>query len=223
MKFREWTDKISVLKVEIYEASESLYADGHSIVVTVRPGRVGAYAEIDGRETDTRYLRTFFTHNKENFEAMLESLTEQCAELGTATEAMVGVAAYDAIPGAVIDRLKGEEETKTLIQKAVETRMRELVGVASKIEHVFREFDFEFVPFGDNSFDLEKSSRGLVIRWGGSAIWLNNKHVSHSTKLEDQIMFLGNFDVAKERLEKFVEIVLQLTALAPPYVEVKNV
>lgn len=207
-KFREWLDEVQRLKVEISEVSESLYADGHSITVHVRD-RV--YAAVDGTECDARYLRPYFTHHKDDFLAMLEALSDRCKAIAETTELAQNIAAYDAIPGAVIDRLKGEDtgDTADLVRRSAEKRLADLMTVAKKIDPIFSEVDFEFPPFGDYPMGLEKGHRGIAFRWGGFKIW-NKGQTQVSSNLQEQLMFLGNFDVIKARLEQFVSVVEEL-------------
>lgn len=207
MKFKEWHDKIQKLSSELSDLTESLYADGHSIIITVGPE---SQAWIDDSKVDIRHLRPYFTHHKEDFEAMLEALSDRCKSSAETLALAQNIAVYDAIPRAVIDRLKGEDtgDDKALIQHLVEDKFQELFVIASKIEGIFEEVTYLFPSVGDHRMYLERNARYSQFRWGGSAIAVGGCSVT--SDFREQMLFLGNFDVIKSRLEEFVAVVEQL-------------
>jgi len=214
MKYREWMEQISKQKVELSEISESLYADGHSITVSIKPK--GVEAEIDGKETYLGYLRPFFTHHKDEFAAMLESIVERCQAISVASEIATSVAAYDSIPEAVIERLKGNDPggNVDLIRASLEKKARkELWKVLANIEPIFDEFAFAFPPFGDYEMELTKSGHNLTLQWGNSTIIYSRglePRSSITDNLTEMLLFVGNFELIKFQLADFYQKISQL-------------
>lgn len=217
MKFREWTNKIDALQGNtLFDISESLSVKGSSVLINV--GKNGVTCEIDSVPEDLRQCRSLFTYHKEEFEGLLEGLQERCESAFRATNTIVAAAAYDAIPAAVIERLKGNEpgDDYSLVRKRCEDKLMSWVPQLRQLDRLFGELHFAFPLNSDIGTDplnliIQKISGSMILHCGAFKSSTQDAGVTIVSEiLQDQLMFIGNADYIQSRLDEFVRIVRKL-------------
>ena len=132
MKFNDWLDRVQkqqnkVENLAICDIIETISADGNHFSITIG---TKLHAEINNNDTDLRYFRPYYTHNKPEFDAMLESIEERAKELVTVASVILKAVTDEAIPGKVLERMTGEtnvtSEPDELLEEMVEKKYTQL-------------------------------------------------------------------------------------------------
>ena len=218
IRFTEWIDKLNKQQARLNdlalsEVSETIAANGQIISVTIGKGKYEA--TVDGSDCAARFLRPLYTNNKEEFDAMLESITQATDQVVEATEVILAVISDEAIPQAVIDRMKGEKtsgEPADLVESMTEKRLKELLtcvyeelgGFKKVPATLFNQFQVYLAPIADKPLMVDyHSGLALHIGWGRTSI--HSRAGVTIPDVEEAMYFLANYDLIKERILRFIE------------------
>jgi len=218
MKFSEWQDKLNEQQkrlndLALSEATESISIPAHNSpgsVITITLGKGKYESSVNGSDCAPRFLRPLYTNNKEEFDAMLESLTQQTDLIARATEVILESVSEEALPQAVIARMKGDKvsgDPSELVKTMTEKKMSSLVRIIK-----------DELPLGNISSiecdlgGIAKKTTSLTLRYGEITLqWggLNATSMSLAVKVfigevEEAMFFLANYEIIKERVLEFV-------------------
>lgn len=216
MKFNEWLEKLNsqqkrVDEFALSEAYEAITVEGKTIQITLGKGKYEC--EVGKHLVGARWLRSLYTHNKEEFDAMLESLTEQIDKIAQATEVILESVGREAIPNAVLERLKGEKVEAgpaELVVTLVEKRLKELTEIIKKrfgSEPIGHMDSFEAnLSVANKDMALAFNLGEISITWGRVSI---NSHryrddIIHVHDVEEGMFLLANYKLIKEKILDFM-------------------
>ena len=207
MRFSEWLDKLNKQQARLNdlalsEVSEVISIDNHTIAITL--GKKKYDAEIDGTNTGPRFLRPLYTNNKEEFDSMLESITQSTQAVVEATEVILTAVSDKAIPNAVIARMKGEQtsgEPADLVESMVEKKLTKLSEEVGEAPYgVFDNFSVDLGNIAERRLVLRADP--LCIYWGRISIQRDRVQIPDA---EEAMFFLANYDLIRERILRFIE------------------
>ncbi len=153
MKFSDWLVRLDEQQKRLEhgarsEAIETICVEWITTCVTLQKQSLDTLTEIDGSKYVARSLRSLYTNNKEEFGAMLESLTKSVDQIVRASDVILEAVSAGAVPDAVLTRLKGERvsgEPVDLVRKRAEKELIDLGEVlASKFDEDKQFGDFVF-------------------------------------------------------------------------------
>lgn len=220
MRFSEWLDKLNKQQARLNdlalsEVSEVISFEDHIVAITIGKGTY--FAEVDGSSAAPRFLRSLYTNHKEEFDAMLESITHSTDVVVEATEVILTTVSDKAIPEAVIARMKGEQtsgEPADLVESMTEKKLKNLLdavhGELKTFEEspatIFSEFQVDLEPVAEKPL-LIKYQAGLAfhIQWGRTSISDQHGISLNIPDVEEAMYLLANYDLIKERILRFIE------------------
>ena len=203
MRFNEWVDQINrehekVKKFAVVTPAESITVEGVTITVTLGKEMI---VHLNKKEALLRDLRDYYTANKESFAGLLESLQAQAESIASITNDIVTALVAPEVPKAVLRRISGEDDETTLVGTMVERKLKELAKEARKFSLPPKGHTFDLVPVATRSLSFGIDSSGdTQIEWG--SVGINGDSVSLGEP-EDQVFFLANFGIIKNRLAAF--------------------
>lgn len=203
MRFNEWTQAITVehdkvKKFAVVTPTESITVEGVTITVTLGKEMI---VHLNKTEALLRDLRDYYTANKESFAGLLESLRAQAESIASITNDIVTALVAPEVPKAVLRRISGEDDETTLVGTMVERKLKELAKEARKFSLPAKGTEFNLVPVATRSLSFGIDSSGdTQIEWG--SVGINGDSVSLGEP-EDQVFFLANFGIIKNRLAAF--------------------
>ena len=177
-------------------------------------------AVIDGQVQGPGQLRSLYTDNKETFASILEAITDRVDEVVQGLETVLGAIAAEAIPGAVMSRIKGEkleEDNMSLIQGMVEKKSKEILSLLDRPP-------FSFVanlkPVAGSEIGLEADlgeASPASFKWGTHwATELGLTAPLTAWTFEPCTLFLANFDLIKIRVQEFLDALEPARKLCQP-------
>jgi len=208
-RFKEWEAELQKQQtrhdiISLSNVEETISFDGHQIRVII--GKADYTAEVDGLSGNpTRMLRSLYTDRKEEFEALLESLTEQTDTVIQASVAMFNVATADQIPGAVLARIKGEQisdDPVAMVEKTCEARFKELCNLLGKRWPIgiFEEFTFE-TKVADKALTILIADNRQSVQWGEIKAERHFRNYSQDLgDAENAMLFTLQYEAIKGRL-----------------------
>ena len=214
-KFTLWLEELGGLQKKLHDVhslsdvSETITIDGK--LITINLGKeYNAELSDSSYPIAPRHLRPLYTNNKEAFDALLESLKQATETVVLATDTILTAISEEALPGAVMARMKGEQvsgESPDLVKDMAEKKLKELYGrVCEQMpKGIWNQFKVT-LPIADRELELEtwrsQYSETVEIKWG------TKLHVSSSRcvidDVEQAMYFLANFDVIKAKLQKLL-------------------
>jgi hypothetical protein len=203
LRFNEWTQAITVehdkvKKFAVVTPTESITVEGVTITVTLGKEMI---VHLNKTEALLRDLRDYYTANKESFAGLLESLRAQAESIASITNDIVTALVAPEVPKAVLRRISGEDDETTLVGTMVERKLKELAKEARKFSLPAKGTEFNLVPVATRSLSFGIDSSGdTQIEWG--SVGINGDSVSLGEP-EDQVFFLANFGIIKNRLAAF--------------------
>lgn len=218
MRFSEWNQKLEEQQVRLKNAnamasvSESISIGNRIYGVNLAKDKLSA--EIDGRVGQTRFLRAEYTRNKEQFDAMLEAVTDQVDKIVKATDAILEAVSEDALPGAVIERMKGSQvsgEPSEMVEVMTEKKMESLLQTirGRLVDTVFTTFDIDLPELAGQPISFFLNIGGSIqFSWG--RIWKNSSGGQKIPDVEQAMFFLANFELIEKRV---LEVVDQMAAI----------
>jgi len=226
MRFSEWLNKLDKQQARLNdlalsEVSETISfpgPNGVGKVLTITIGKGKYECEMGKSGTfGSRYLRPLYTNNKEEFDAMLESITQQTDLVVQATEVILEAVSDEALPQAVIARMKGEKtsgDPADLVESMTEKKLKELLdyvySALRTLEKVpatiFKQFQVDLEPVAGKALTLHyDSGLSLYIQWGRTQIADRRSISLNIPDVEEAMFFLANYDLIKERILRFLE------------------
>lgn len=226
MRFSEWLDKMDKQQkklndLALSEVSETISVENKVISITL--GKSKYETLVDNSQIALRFLRPLYTNNKEEFDAMLEAITNSVDKVTQATEVILTAMSEEAIPGAVIARMKGEKtsgEPADLVESMTEKLLNELLykcrdelGLYSEDKAtVFNSFEVTLGSIGGLTLSMEfKKSLNLILGIkiqdrGRIEIQDQSGRIFNSIKdIEAAMFFLANYGLIEQRFLKFIE------------------
>jgi hypothetical protein len=213
MRFNEWLEKLNnqqarLNELALSEVSETISVMGKTIAITL--GKQKRHCEVDSSACDPRYLRPLYTNNKEEFDAMLESITEQTNQVVEATDVILTSVSEEAVPQAVIARMKGDKvggDPADLVETMTEKKLKDLLAAVETCFDksgvgVFRQFVANLAPMADKVLVVELGA-ALHIQWG--RISINDRGIISTPDVEEAMYFLANYDLIKARVLDFFD------------------
>jgi len=220
MKFKDWLSQLEdqerkLEQIALMDIQESISVDGSLITVTL--GKESFHATIDGKDFSPRQLRPFYTHHKEEFNGLLESLTEQADNVVQASSTILSAFTDRIVPGEVIARMEGEEAAGgpvSMAKKMCEPKLVELLKTISNCGHPlgkFSSFEAKY-KVGGRLFQINFGYGIFTIRFGD--LQASQRYTSPvldmDGNLEDMMFFVGNYEIIKQRLVDFLKRVKAL-------------
>ncbi len=221
MNFTEWSTALSkqqerMKETALIDVEESLSVDNRQISVILGKGRESGMCRINGIDKPARLLRHYYTHHKVEFDAMLDSVTTSVDTVMEASDHLMESMTEDAIPDAMIERMKGEQtsgEPKELILASVTKKMEALHAILSArmafktsgdrpalASPDLKAFVLEFPSIAGRQLSLELAWGKLGIIWGKVM-----RDANGNCKVEDHeegMYFLANYDFIEATLLK---------------------
>ena len=172
--------------------------DGSSIIVSI--GKEYR-ATIDKVEYQIRNLRSFYTHNKEEFNNLLDSITEQAKAIVEVTNTILESVTADSIPELVMDRMEGKHEapdSPEMIRGLVTKRLGELWDIFDR-KYVTEQF----------TIILDVAGKKLLVAQGQSISWdhltvFNTKQV-RVQDVECCVYFLAQYDTIRAKVKQVTD------------------
>ncbi len=209
MRFGEWEKALEQQwerhkKISLQNIEESISFDNHQIRVVI--GKTDYTAFVDGSSgSPSRMLKSLYTERKEEFEALLDSITEQTDTVIEASITMFNLATADQIPGAVLERIKGEQVTDDpieMVEKTCEARFQELLKILERRWPVGILQQLSFVtPVAGKDLTVAIEEDHQRIEWG--EINADRNYKKYSQDLEDAetaMLFTLKYEAIKDRL-----------------------
>jgi len=220
MNFTQWSTELSkqqerMKATALIDVEESLSVDSRQISVTLGKGRdsLSGICILDDNQIQVRFLRPLYTHHKVEFDAMLDSLTTSVDTVMEATHHLMESLTEDAIPDAMIERMRGEQtsgEPKELVIASVSKKLETLEQVlltrmafTPSDEPVLKSFDIEFPSVADRQLSLELAWGKFRITWGNVERDTNGN--CNVPDAEEGMYFLANYDFIEAKLLKACE------------------
>lgn len=216
-KFTLWLEELDGLQKKLHDVhslsdvKETITIDGK--VLTFNLGK-----EYNVETSDASYplaprnLRPLYTNNKEEFDALLESLKQSTTAVVEATDTILTAISEEAVPGAVMARMKGEQvsgDSPDLVKDMAEKKLKELYDwVFDQIpKGILKSFQV-VLPIANRELDLQVSHNYSV-----STLLLDIRYdklrATQSTvragDVEQAMYFLANFDVIKAKLQSLLD------------------
>ena len=210
-RFSEWEKDLAAQQkrhvlMSLSDVEEFLSFGGHQITVTV--GKTNYGANVDGVDgSPSRMLRSLYTEHKDEFESLLESITEHTDLVVEASRVMFDVVTADQIPGAVLERMKGEQvedDPVQMIEKTCEVRFKELLIILEKAWlpseiGVFSELAFATLVEGrELKISIEKDHQ--QVQWGEISAQRYKQYSQDLGNAETAMYFCLNYEAIRIRL-----------------------
>ena len=211
MRFSEWSEKVKkqqyrLKDIALSDVSESISVNGKTITVTI--GKDKCEALINGTSYWLKELRSLYTNHKEEFDAVLESITQSTEQVATATEIILATISDEAVPQAVLARMKGEQvsgEPADLIEEMTKKKLQNLYESISELLPLsrFTSFEAELPPIANGDLLLEIMQNEVYkIGWGN--IVIGRRSTISISNMQEAMYFVANFDLIKEAFLQFV-------------------
>jgi len=214
-KFTLWLEELDGLQKKLTDVhsfsdvSETITIDGK--ILTINLGKeYNAEVSDASHPLRPRNLRPLYTNNKEEFDALLESLKQSTTAVVEATDTILTAISEEAVPGAVMARMKGEQvsgDSPDLVKDMAEKKLKELYDrVCEQMpKGIWNSFAVT-LPIADRELELEtwrnQYRETVEIKWGKFV------HVNGSRcvigDVEQAMYFVANFDVIKAKLQKLL-------------------
>jgi len=172
--------------------------------VAIRIGKNTYEAWVDDSVVGMSGLRTIYTNHKDEFAAMLESLTEQTDQIMAASEAIFQVVTVDSIPEAVMRRMQGdkvEDNPVELIQDTCKRNLEKLCGELSNHWPIADFISLEFqIPCQGKSLEVHLEERRQRVDWGdihGDRMRFFSSRIDNA---EDAMYFNLNFVIIRKKI-----------------------
>lgn len=199
IRFSEWRGKLQkeherISSVPLSEVSEVMCLDSSSIVVSI--GKKYC-AEINGVEYGIGNLREFYTHHKDEFANLLESITEQSKGIAVVTETLLEAVTADSMPELIMDRLQGggAQDPVDMVKELAKKRLNELWKIWN------RQY-----PSDNFRIELEVAGKTLGLCQGDYVIWGNiivrRNMVSRTDNVEECLFFVSQYDEIKAKVKQ---------------------
>ena len=225
MSFSDWKEGINSLHAKVspiplYDISESISVDGHSIQVTI-----GYTVEVhigsqrhDWSRVSKSGLSQYYTKAKDEFNSILDSLTTQAEKHQKAVSALMKVVTSGEVADAVIARMKGEHaDDLTMLQRVVEKKLDILL---EGVEDVFTETEAEstglfrplqsvsvsFMDVEGNLLTLSADTDWIEFAWGKLSTRINTSR-GYRTRNYDRrelLSFLLAYNKIDTKIKKFI-------------------
>jgi len=226
LRFNEWTDELTKLsnKLGLWEINEEFkeFATFHGMTLQV----MVAKEKIEYRWgsplmgntlTSAKYLRTEFTKFKEEFQDVLESLTDKVDTHVRIVASVMELLSQDQIPGAVMARMQGDKdvsaESQDLIKKSALAKIKEMVNYAEDalketIHYMEGPVSYNLAWMKDINLSLSCAplSDGRVdvdIDWGTIKFGTLMQSEADTFNAEQAMYFVSNFDFMMGKLKAF--------------------
>lgn len=212
-RYSEWMDALNkqnarIKDVTLSDVTETLSLNRALITVTIGKGKTEPLVQVDGNVVAINFLRSLYTHNKEEFNDFLETITHQVDEVVEATETLMAFVSEDAVPEAVLERMMGDKtsgDPTELVKKMTEKKLMELRDFLRGFDFsLFKHFAIKDIVAG-KELGLEKDMYGEVgFNWGNLTCDGDKVYPGDP---EDGIFFLGSYDLIESRLEEIAETI----------------
>lgn len=218
MNFSQWSTELSkqqerMKETALTDVEESLGINDKQVSVILGRGRDPVYGivSVDGLDTHTRRLRPLYTHHKDEFDAMLDSLTTSVDTVMEATNLLMESLTENAIPDAMIERMKGDQtsgDPKELVASSVkqkletlqETLLKRLYPKTPTDEVVLKSFELEFPAVAGRKLEVDFAWGKISLRWGKVEFDASGRTRVPDT--EEGMYFLANHDFIEAKLLK---------------------
>jgi hypothetical protein len=218
LNFKEWREGIEALEAKVkrgtlFDISEAIGVGG--TVVTITIGKNGLHVEEGDYRADIKQLRSLFTHNKEEFEDLLDVLTERVDKGIESTEGILEQVVAPIIPDAVIQRLKGDAagdaDNKDLLQQMVKKGLQEIADTFFKRVQPFDSFNINFREVNELPFVLAYSNNRFVLEVCGCHVdSMDPEDGNPSNDMETCLFFLANLESIKKKLQSFFDNLMHI-------------
>lgn len=214
MKFKEWLEKFNkqselMRNKSLGEVVETLDIDNCSIVIKLSAN--GEHCEVDSNSVWLKRLRPYYTKHKEEFDAILESITTQVQKITSASEDVMNILTEHTVPEAVMNRMKGDDEGDTsssgMVRSVLNNYLQKIgENTTRKLSHtIFGAFTCGLGEVAGYPMTISYSNANTSITWGNH-ITMNGR-VANNGGIEEAVMLLSNIDVAEGKLNHLCEMI----------------
>ena len=218
MKFNDWMNSVEQLQKRVGslcvdEISESIFVEGKSIRVGIKDM---VYCYIDGTFTNMRYLRSLYTHYKEEFTALLESLESRAGEYYEAMSSLTHSVTLPVLSEMTVKRLAGTIDSidpQSLLNQQVKLLSEKLFMILEPVLLM----DFKI------SFKLSEQTSVYISLQRGHVQYVFSKDSDQSQtqltfykdqeshfSVEECLHFMGSFDAIKAKTEFIAKSLIAL-------------
>lgn len=215
-KFTLWLEELDGLQKKLHDVhslsdvSETITIDGK--ILTFNLGKEYNVETSDASyPIAVRHLRPLYTNNKEEFDALLESLKQSTETVVEATDTILTAISAEAVPGAVMARLKGEQvsgESPDLVTDMAERKLRELQKLFQSYplnildtysgKLLVAEREFIFVNYGTSEIVVD-------ISYGNNCAAYGAQSRVRVTDVEQAMYFIANYGVIKTKVQSLLD------------------
>ena len=200
MRFSEWQEKLhkehaKVSGIPLAEVTEAMFLEGSSIIVSI--GKRYS-AEKNGIVFNIQNLRVFYTHHKDEFANLLESIAGQAKVIAEITDILVEAVTSDSMPEILMDRLQGKQGVQNsteLVHTLAQRRLQELFDIFNQRGYATSQFAVELEVAGKTLFFSQSPS----IQWGSLVAYEHSQRTSDPVEC---LLFLSNFETIKAKVEQ---------------------
>ena len=171
-RFTEWLTEYKKLTEEVrniplVNIKEVLSVDGQHFILSM-----GKESKVENgdQEIDPRYMRSYFTNNKDEFDDVMGLLRTRVKEQRAGAISICNALTEQAIPEVVMARMRGEEvsgDAFDMLKLGAEKKMQELVKTALAFKTPFESFNIT-IPSGGRFLTLDKTAD--EIRWANGEL-----------------------------------------------------
>lgn len=193
------------------EISESIFIEGKSIRIGIKDM---VYCYIDDTFTGMRYLRSLYTHYKEEFTALLESLESRAGEYHEAMGSLTHSVTLPVLSEMTVKRLAGTIDSvdpQSLLNQQVKLLAEKLFRILEPVPSM----DFSI------SFKLGEQTSAYISLPRGRVQYFFSKDNQSQTQLtlqkeeshfsvEECLHFIGSFDAIKAKIEFIAKSLIAL-------------
>ena len=210
-KFTEWLEELGGLQKKLTDVhalsdvKETITLDGK--VITINLGKeYNAEVSDFAYPIQPRQLRSLYTNNKDDFDALLESLKQGTEAVVEATDTILSAISEEAVPGAVIARMKGEQvsgDSPDLVKEMAGKKLKELQILIKKQLPVPFLPDFTMsMPIAGHYLEMECSEEDCDLSYDALHA---RRHGVTVGDVEVAMYFLANFEVIKAKLQSLLD------------------
>lgn len=195
------------------EISESIFVEGKSIRVGIKDM---VYCYIDDTSTNMRYLRSLYTHYKEEFTALLESLESRAGEYYEAMSNLTHSVTLPVLSEMTVKRLAGTIDSidpQSLLNQQVKLLAEELFRILEPVLPM--DFSISFKLGEQTSAYISLSHQGRVQYFfskdsGPQTQLTFYKGLESHFSVEECLHFMGSFDAIKAKTEFIAKSLIAL-------------
>lgn len=189
---KDYTDlTLEVKNIPLVNIKEVLSVGGQHFVLSMGKD---SKVEQDDHDIDPKYMRQYFTDNKDEFYDVLEILRTRVTEQREFAINVCNALTEQAVPEVVMARMRGEDvsgDAFEMLKLGTRKKLDELAKIAKETKTPFEDFEIKIPVAGQ---ELKWDFSGELLSWGEIEIdWSGRSTTYNVFRLESDMFFLTNF------------------------------